>query len=104
MDNIYEALHNSNGTQLSDSQVEYAFQQTTNACYHRAAAGVKESMQAIRLGTWASWVWKLLDKYLMWLIPRSTMVSIMTNGVYGAYRSRTLPPAVRNYEGSKKDQ
>lgn len=104
MDNIYEALHDSDGKQLSDSQVEYAFQQTTNTCHQRAAAGVQESMQAIRLGTWASWVWKLLDNYLMWLIPTSTMVNIMTNGVHGAYQSRTLPPAVRNYGGSKKDQ
>lgn len=98
VDNLHEALTKHQNGRLSTDEIEYAFEKTTQIRRQRVAAGVDESMQAIRFGTWSNLAWKLLDNYIMWLVPGSTMVDIMTNGVKGAYQSSTLPQAVPKFK------
>ncbi|CAH0052490.1 unnamed protein product [Clonostachys solani] len=97
VDHLYAALKENDMKPLSNDQVEAAFTKTTEVRKERSTTVINEGLLYMKFASWSNFLYRLIDKYIVRLIPKTTMVDLMFSGAAGGYHSNTLPAPVDRY-------
>ncbi|KAH7323232.1 hypothetical protein B0I35DRAFT_427336 [Stachybotrys elegans] len=97
VDTLYAALKANDMKPLSNDQVEAVFTKTTQVRSKRSASVVGEGLLYMKLASWSNTILRLIDSYLVALVPKNTLVDLMFAGAAGGYHSNTLPEPVPKY-------
>jgi hypothetical protein len=79
------------GMKLTDAEVEKILTEINKVRQPRVRGFIEGSQNIIRISTWAGWLYKLVGKYLLPLLPTWVIVAQALGPWKGAYMSKSLP-------------